>query len=218
MSDDYKNIPVKFFYRDVKQNFLSKEAGKPIWKTEEFISILKPGENSVIVDVTERKVKPLDIERWGHIYTAWKNKEEQIQQGTRIEVLPGIENRKIELCKSLNIFTLESLINIDEDGVKNLGHGAREFILEAKKYLHGSTAVDKIQKEMDVIAAENKKLLKENKELKERNYELINNGAECGERDATGTSTNNGSGKRRRVHKTGAVSSDESGAGAVSAA
>lgn len=215
MSEDYKNIPVKFFYRDVKQNFLSKEKGRQIWKTVEFISIMKPGNSK---DVMERKVKPLDIERWGKIYDAWKNKEEQIQNGTRLEVLPGIGQAQIERCKRLNIFTLEQLVSVDEDGVKNLGDGARDLILEAKRYTQGSTAINEMQKEVDAFRIENKKLVKENEEFRERIYELINDGAECGERDTVVSSANNGSGKRRRVRKTVAVPADESGAGAVSAA
>lgn len=215
MSEDYRNIPVKFFYRDVKQTFESKKQGKPIWKTCEFISIMKPGDSK---DIMERKVSDLDKERWDKIYKAWKNREEQIQSGTRLEVLPGIEQRKIELCKSLNIFTLEQLVNMDEGGVKNLGNGARDFIRSAKRYLQGSTATDKMQKEVDAIEVKNKKLVAENKELKERINDLINNGAECSERDATGSSSNNGSGKRGRIRKTVPVTVDESGAGAVSAA
>ena len=92
---------------------------------------MKPGNSK---DIMDREVKRLDIERWGKIYDAWKNKEEQIQSGTRIEVLPGIAQGKIEDCKRINIFTLEQLINVDEEGVKNLGDGAREFIRDAKKY------------------------------------------------------------------------------------
>lgn len=215
MSEDYKNIPVKFFYRDVKQGFLSKEAGKPIWKTEEFISIMKPGNSK---DIMERRVSELDKERWGKIYEAWKNKEDQIQNGTRLEVLPGIEQGKIELCKGLHIFTLEQLISIDEEGVSNLGSGAREFILDAKKYLQGSSAASEMQKEVDKIEAENKKLLEENKELKDRINDLINNDTECGERDTTISRANNGNRKRGRVRKASVIASDESGFGAVSAA
>ncbi len=215
MSEDYRNIPVKFFYRDVEMSFKSKEAGKPIWETQEFISIMKPGHSK---DIMEREVSDLDKERWGPIYDAWKKKEEQIQSGTRLEVLPGIGQRKIELCKSLNIFTLEQLVNIDEGGVKNLGDKAREFILEAKKYLQGSTAVNEMQKEVDIIKIENKKLKEENKELKERINELINNGTECGERDATVSTADNGSGKRGRIRKTSPVSADKDRARAVSAA
>ena len=215
MSEDYRNIPVKFFYRDIKMNFKSKEAGKPIWETREFISIMKPGNSK---DIMEREVKPLDIERWGQLYNAWKNREEQIHNGTRLEVLPGIGQGKIELCKSLNIFTLEQLINIDEAGVENLGDGARDFIRDAKRYLQGSTATDEMQKEVDDIKIENKKLKDENEELKERINELINNGTECSERDATVSTADNNSGKRGRICKTSTVSTDKTGAGTVSAA
>lgn len=215
MGEDYRNIPVKFFYKDIKQNFLSKEAGRPIWKTEEYISIMKPGNSK---DISERRVKPSDLERWGSIYDKWKNKEEQIQNGTRLEVLPGIEQTKIERCKALNIFTLEQLINVDEEGVKNLGEGARDLINEARRYTQGSVAVGEIQKELDAIKIENKKLVKENEELRGRNYELINNGTECSERNATVTSTNSGSGKRGRVRKAVTVPVDESGLGVAGTA
>ena len=80
-NEDYRNIPVKFFYRDVKQGFESKKQGKPIWKTEEFISIMKPGNSK---DIMEREVKPLDIERWGKIYYAWKNKDNKgVSRGSK---------------------------------------------------------------------------------------------------------------------------------------
>ena len=215
MSEDYKNIPVKFFYRDIKMNFKSKEAGKPIWETREFISIMKPGNSK---DIMEREVSELDKERWDVIYKAWKNREDQIQSGTRIEVLPGIEQGRIETCKSLNIYTLEQLTNIDEDGIENLGDGARELIRDAKRYLQGSTASDEMQKEVDAIKIENKKLKEENEVLKERIYELINDDTECGKRDATGSSTNTGSGKRGRVRKASTVAVDEGGIGAAGSA
>ena len=114
MIEDNKNIPVKFFYRDININFKSKEAGKPIWETREFISIMKPGNSK---DIMEREVSELDKERWNEIYKAWKNREDQIQSGTRIEILTGIEQRRIETSKSLNIYTLEQLTNSEEDGI-----------------------------------------------------------------------------------------------------
>lgn len=215
MSEDYRNVPVKFFYRDVKQNFESKKQGKPIWKTCEFISIMKPGNSK---DIMEREVSELDKERWGKLYDAWKNREEQIQSGTRIEVLPGIEQNKIELCKRFNIYTLEQLTNIDEEGVENLGDGARDLIRDAKKYIQGSTAVNEMQKEVDAIKIENKKLIDENKELKERIDDLINNGAECSERDTAVSSSDNGNRKRGRIRKAVPVVSDQDRVGAASAA
>ena len=145
MSEDYRNIPVKFFYRDIKMNFESKKQGKPIWKTYEFISIMKPGNSK---DIMERKVSDLDKERWRPLYDAWKNREEQVQSGTRLEVLPGISQPEIEKCKSFNVYTLEQLINIDEEGVANLGAAARGLVLDAKKYLQGSTAAALVQKNL----------------------------------------------------------------------
>ena len=215
MSEEYKNTPVKFFYRDIKMNFKSKEAGKPIWETREFISIMKPGNSK---DVSERKVKPLDIERWGTIYNAWKNREKQIQSGTRLEVLPGIEHNKIELCKSLNIYTLEQLISVNEEGVANLGADSRELILDAKRYLQGSTAASEMQKEVDEIKIENKALKKENQELKDRINDLINNDTECSERDTASAGTDNGNRKRGRIHKASTVTIDKSGLGVAGTA
>jgi len=212
---DYRNVPVKFYYRDIKQNFESKKQGKPIFKTCEFISIMKPGNSK---DITDRKVKPLDIERWGKIYDAWKKKEEQIQEGTRLEVLPGIDERKIELCKGLHIFTIEQLVNVDEEGVRNLGDKAREFILDAKKYLQGSNAAAEMQKEVDDIKIENKKLQDENQELKERIRDLTNNDPECSERDTASSRAVNGNRKRRSVHKASPAPADKGGLGAVGAA
>ena len=215
MSEEYKNTPVKFFYRDIKMNFKSKEAGKPIWETREFISIMKPGNSK---DVSERKVKPLDIERWGTIYNAWKNREKQIQSGTRLEVLPGIEQNKLELCKSLNIYTIEQLVSVNEEGVANLGADARDLMLEGKRYLQGSTAANEMQKEVDEIKIENKALKKENQELKDRINDLINNDTECSERDTASTRADNGNRKRGRIHKASTVSTDKSGLGVVGTA
>ena len=162
-------------------------------------------------DIMEREVKALDKERCGSIYDAWKNKEEQVQSGTRVEVLPGINQGDTELCKSFNIFTLEQLINIDEEGVENLGAVGRGLVLDAKKYLLGYTAAAKMQKEVDAIKIKNKKLEAENKELKERINDLVNNDTECSERDAASTSTDNGSRKRGRIRNTSRDAADEAG-------
>ena len=223
MSEDYRNIPVKFFYRDVKQNFESKKQGKPIWKTLEFISIMKPGNSK---DIMEREVKPLDIERWGRIYKAWKNREEEIQVGTRLEVLPDISQIQIEGCKALNIFTLEQLINSDIDNQKTKAkfdslaidkEKKTDLMRDAKKYLQGFTAVGIMEEEVLKITVENEKLKSENTELKERINELINNGAERGERDTTKSGTNDSHRKPRPIRNTSVIHADKDRAGVAGA-
>ena len=204
----YKNTPVKFFYRDVPMTFLSKQANRPITEKREFISIMKPGHSG---DIMEREVSALDKERWGSIYENWKNNTKEILEGTMLETLPGIDEHKISLCKGLNIFTLEQLISIDEGGIKNLGFGARELVIDAKKYLQGISAVGEMEEEIADLKAENQ-------ELREKIDDLTNNGTERSKRNTASSSTVDSNRKRRRICNTVPVTDNESGTGAASAA
>ena len=232
MNEDDKNLAVKFFKKEVKNNFKSKETGKPVFDRQDFISIIIPGNRA---ETRERKVVESDKERFAPIWEKYLKNEEIRQDGIMLEMLPGLDEARTALCKDLNIITIEQLAALNETGITNLGYGARDLVAQAKKYLEGTGAVPKLEQELREVKEENeqlkdsaeklqakigeltdakdwleveKKALETKLEkLKEKNDESTDNSTERSGRNTAVGKANNGSGKQRFFRKASSVAS-----------
>lgn len=129
----------------------SKTQGRPIYRDIEVCEIRFSGDKNRVTVVPAHEVwKWQDGEeityamRWPEQYQRFKKGIQQSQDGTPIEELPFLSTGKRLELKALNIYTAESLADLEGNNLKTLGIGGRELKNQAKAYLDNATGSAKV--------------------------------------------------------------------------
>jgi hypothetical protein len=125
----------------------SREAGKPVWKDQEFITIWIPGDKD---NVIHRPVRYYDSLNFPTQYAAFKANKNQEVVGTPLEGVTFLSpSQKAEL-NYVGIKTVEALATVaDVDGQKLMGFN--DMKAKALKYIEAMTAAvpgQKLQAEL----------------------------------------------------------------------
>lgn len=156
-------LHVEFYIESVEQEFLSKEAGRPIFKDTEFVRIRIPGDKNYSA---ERIASKQDQDRFALEYARFKNgmKEEEQAVGTPIKQWPAMSSSMAKEFAHFNIHTVEQLANISDTAKQAFGMGALEWSRKAQAFLDsaGNSAVaekyavenETLKREMADIRAE----------------------------------------------------------------
>lgn len=154
------NLVVRFYDEPVYMAAKSEAAGRPIYSQVTMVSIIPAGTNKQEV---VRKARQEDKERFARAWTAYEKQHTTADvEGTLVENWPPLNRAQVAMLKHLNIFTVESLANLSEAFLSNLGPGGRDLIAMAKAYL--DTAADNAVAQH--MAAENQRLHTEISDLK----------------------------------------------------
>lgn len=134
----------------VENKLKSEEAGRPIYDDVEVVEIRKPGSRDYSVHpvteishweedpITRSQTKITYAERFSRQYRQFKEQATQTKVGTPLAVVPFLtEARRAEL-RALNIYTVEQLIAVDGQELKNLGPGGRDLKNKASEYVEES--------------------------------------------------------------------------------
>lgn len=114
----------------------SKEQGRPIYTSREYITILVPGDKN---NVVKRPVWSQDTQRFPRQYAAFKNNQSQQVTGTPLETVPWITREQVEELKFFHMQTLEQLANCPDVhaqkfmGINSMRQRARDHIAAAKE-------------------------------------------------------------------------------------
>lgn len=104
-SDDDGKLWVKFEKRAVKLGAASEKAGHPVFKDEDYISIVVPGS----ADKYERKVTEEDKERFPRQWAKYQRNQEQTVDGWKITEWPAIGPAQAAELQHMGFMTVEML-------------------------------------------------------------------------------------------------------------
>lgn len=157
--------------------------GRPIFEDVEVVEIRKPGsrdwsphlatEFSHWQDdpITGGQVKVTYAERFSRQYRQFKAEGTQTKVGTPLDQVPFLtEARRAEL-RALNVYTVEQLVAVDGQELKNLGAGGRDLKNKAIEYVEESKATApkmQMQSELETLRARAQLLEEDNALLKQR--------------------------------------------------
>lgn len=159
-------LVVKFRADKVKNEAKSKEAGRPIFDDIELCEIRSPGDRNTVKvfpahsqhrwTVNEEGEQEIQTyaQRWSSQYQRFKERRDQIQEGTPLSELPFLTEGKRAELKALSILTAETLAALDGQRLKSIGPGGRELKNQAQAYLDnasGSAAVTKMASEIEAL-------------------------------------------------------------------
>lgn len=123
---------VGFYRRSVRNVAASKDAGKPVDESRDYVKIQHPGETLNIVD---RPVQDSDKQRWSRQWHSFQQGVRQVPDGVPISLLfpghPHIET----MLRGYNIHTVEQLAGLSGDAISTVGMGAQDWVNAAGKYM-----------------------------------------------------------------------------------
>lgn len=129
-------LAVRFYLGQKLDADKSAEAGRPIYKSREYVRIATPGDKLNIVD---RPVIPADRNRFAVQYAKFKNDKEQETTGTPLVAWPTCTEAQRKELEYFNVKTVEQLANLADSfassmmGIMSLKAQAKRFIDQAKE-------------------------------------------------------------------------------------
>lgn len=170
---------IRFFHKEVEDKHGSIDAGRTVFKTEEWIEFSTPG-SSGRMQVTPMRVRDEHRKLYAQAYNAWKNNEEPPVDGTTLNEFPMINQGMRDSFKRAGIKTIEALSVADENVLRHVGPGARDAQNKARAWLDASkntgTVVAKSVANEARLAAQDKMIEKLQKQVVELNELLTKRG------------------------------------------
>lgn len=127
-----EQMVVRFYRKAVKSTDHDIAAGKPPFVSVDYVMIKEPGDRLHIID------KPVEEEhkwRWPRLYELFQKQQEQIPDGTPIEVLFRSEPDIVARLKQAGIHVIQQVAEMSEHTMHSLGMGARTWQQRGAKFL-----------------------------------------------------------------------------------
>jgi hypothetical protein len=140
-------LVIKFSVEGTKDEEASVEAGRPIFKDEEYITIRVPGQTDFIC----RPVRPSDKQEYAQQYAAFKLNQEQGVVGTRLDALPFLTKAQVMELQAAGFQTAEQVRDMsDTIGQRFAGsHTLRKKIGDFLSAAAGNAPLEKMRAELD---------------------------------------------------------------------
>lgn len=151
-----EHLYVRFFIHPRKNDTKTAEAGRPIFDDTEYIEITQPGNRDSIIS---RPASEMDKARFPRHYAAFKNRQNEPQQGTPIAQWPVLTRSQVEELKFFNVHTVEQLAEMTDSnaqkfaGIAQLRIQARAFLEQASSLSTSTKLADELAKRDEEIAA-----------------------------------------------------------------
>lgn len=124
------NLMVEFFVEDVYQEFQSEKEGRAIYKPIEKVRIFAPGNKSDIiqhVQYVDEPNRPAHTTRFPRQWAAFKAQQEQVPDGTPLEMCKFIASHRVKELKAMHIHTAEMLAGMSDGNMQALGMDGRRL-------------------------------------------------------------------------------------------
>ena len=126
----------------------SLQAGRPVFKEVDYITIAVPGDKTSEVC---RPVRPTDKERFRGAWERYNAGHAQAVDGTPLKDWPGMTRDKVEELAYFKVYTVEQLADVSDTNLRNMGpflalrQRARDFLERAK----GAAPMEKLRQELE---------------------------------------------------------------------
>lgn len=122
-----RGLMAEFFIMDEYKPFKSAAEGRAIYEPIEMVKIHVPGGKCDVI----QRVKfqddidgPAHINRFPNQYRAFKSQQEQVPDGTMLEMCKFMASHRVKELKAQGVHTAEQLANTPDHILQNLGMGA----------------------------------------------------------------------------------------------
>lgn len=155
--EDARVVPV-FKIQPIHNTGKSKDAGRPIYDDVEIVEVRFAGDRQRVGVFPAHAFAGYRINdegyeeavtyamKWPDQYKRFKDKHQQIAEGTPVDELAFLTQAKRSELKALNILTAEALAALDGNELKALGMGGRQLKDQAVAYLKNASGSAEITK------------------------------------------------------------------------
>lgn len=127
-----QSMVVRFYKRAVRSSQTEIANGKEPWVSMDYVTIKEPNDRLHILD---RPVTDLDKARWPRHWDAYQRQQEQIPDGTPLEMLFRNEPDIVKRLKDGGIHVIQQVADMSEHTMHGFGMGARTWKQRAEKFL-----------------------------------------------------------------------------------
>ena len=147
LSGNAKRLSATFFLEAVEDPDQSAAQGRPIFREEEWVRIMVPGDKDNIV---VRTVRPIDKELYAAQYAAFKNRQEQPVVGTPLDKIPFLSKARVLEFQALGLKTAEQIRDMSDTIAAKFmdAHGIRKRIGDFLIAASEGAPVEKLQAEL----------------------------------------------------------------------
>jgi hypothetical protein len=157
--DKPKHGNIVYFYdREERNTKKSEELGRPVFYNKTYIHKSTPGDSNVVI---ERPLRDADKQEWPREWALYEQKKSHFVEGTPLEAMPWLDRLQCAEIKSLNIHTVEQLINLSGvHQVKVMGYN--DLKKRAENFLRVASDTALLEKkEAEAVAAKAEALEKD---------------------------------------------------------
>lgn len=164
-------IPV-FFKRDTEDAAASEAAGRPIYRSEDWIEIIVPGSRDKTCVPVRKEHKQRFPAQW-ESYQAGDAHE--VSGGTPILEWQGIARTRAQEMRAQGFYTVEQVAEANDNQLAKMGGDARRIQAQAKAFVEGQRELDReralraeIEAKFADMVARNEELLRQTTELRKK--------------------------------------------------
>lgn len=149
----------EFYVEAVLDQAQTEIQGRPIYKNVDMIKMMFANNSTTVrirpVQLTRQGNVPADPDRFPKQWNAFKNSQEQVQDGTPIEQWPPISKAMAMELKAMKVHTVEQLASISDVNLTFMG--ARQLRDNAKAWLDEAASgaeTIKLRNEVEALKAQ----------------------------------------------------------------
>lgn len=124
---------VQFYERTMPDTIATQKEGRPIFKSVDFIKIMKPGDNTTEIDTYATDADKVRFPRQWALYQ--NNKTSEQIQGTDLREWPVIDRATAEGLRAQKFYTVEQIANASDQQSQALGMMGPRLKQQAQAYL-----------------------------------------------------------------------------------
>jgi hypothetical protein len=132
LADHYPQVAVGFGLLPVEDKKKSESAGHPVYVDKEFVKIVVPGDKQTVLC---QPATDQHKQRFPKAYAAFKNRESKVVEGFPIEQWPQVTRATAMTLKAIHIHTVESLAEVSDSNLGNLGQQGRDLRVKAQAFV-----------------------------------------------------------------------------------
>ena len=188
-------IPV-FFKKEVPDHAASEEAGRPIYRSEDWIEIIVPGSRDKCVLPVRREHKARFPEQWESYQ---RGEAHEVADGTPITEWQGISRTRAMELRAQGFYTVEQFAGAGENQLAKSGQDARRLQEQAKAFVEGQRELDRERSLRADLEARFADMVARNEQLAARVAELMDKIE--GEADESDDTAGRAGGRARGRHR-----------------
>lgn len=129
--DDNSKI-VLFYTKAVHNPARSREEGRPVSESKDFVKIQFPGET---LTITDRPVLDTDKYKWPQKWAQYQAGKQQVPDGIPVTLLFPAHPHIPQMLIGYQVHTVEQLANLSGNAIQTIGMGCQEYVNRAQNYL-----------------------------------------------------------------------------------